>query len=424
MKQTNDTLLMITSYPQKGTKSVKDLNAVASYADHLLSDLVTSAALYNKKVVVLAEKLNNSINIYSDNGAQINRVWKRNNVFLYLKLLITLLKFNNAENVFIQFEFNMFGGNFHTLLFIPFIFGIKLIGRKATILFHQVTTDLGVLSGHLNIYNNFLLLNFYNLGLHFFYFLSSLFADKVIVHDDILMDRLVRTGVAKSKIFVVPHGLGEYSQAMNKDVARRQLGLSSDVKIVVCFGFMTWYKGSDWVVETFSDDPRFMHLQLIMAGGSSPNLRQKSHYKTFLNKILVKISKAKNILYTDYLSDDLVYKYLSAADLLLFPYRTQISSSGPLAIAFSLGKPFLLSSNLSGLLETFDIKELLGKNSIQNKELMFDLTSDSLFQSINNIVENLEMSNKIAHLSRLIGDVRKWSLTSERLLQIIYDDLK
>jgi len=52
--------------------------------------------------------------------------------------------------------------------------------------------------------------------------------------------------------------------------------------------------------------------------------------------------------------------YFGAADLVVLPYRTFMSSSGPLSLAQAMGKPFILSEEAARVLKTQDFKESFG----------------------------------------------------------------
>lgn len=414
----NKTLLMITSYPAHNDRSVHNLNAVASYADHLVLGLMANLAKMGKKLVVVAEQLYGMPELYTEpSGLLVSRVWRRNDWCLFDKILGFIKRVKDEDTIIIQFEFNMFGGSVLTLLFPAFLLLLRLQGKNPTVVLHQVVEDLNELVGHLNLQGKSLVVKLFNLVLRFFYFLVVSFAHKIVVHDDILRQRLVNMHVDAAKVFVVPHGLGEYKKPISKLEARRDLRLPLNAKIVLCYGFITWYKGSDWIVEQFAT---CNDLILVMAGGESPNLKSHKYYQAYYNSVRDSANKASNIILTGYLPESLVLKYFSACDVVVLPYRTQMSASGPLAVAFSLGKPFLLSDKLSGALATFDVKEEMLRQGINVSDLVFDLTAQSLFSKINAVLNDAELRAKISRLSVNISESRNWLNVSRLLLDTIY----
>src|SRR5690606_21225094 len=95
--------------------------------------------------------------------------------------------------------------------------------------------------------------------------------------------------------------------------------------------------------------------------------------------------------------------YYGACDLVMFPYRVFLSSSGPLSLAFSLGCPILLSENLSGYLETRDMLKAREKNQLEQEELLFTLDNDGLVSRINDLQINKSLVGRIQQFSKEVA---------------------
>lgn len=415
-----NSVIMISSYPAKKDRSIKYLNAVASYADHLTPELNNSLVAKGKKLIILAEVLDGE-EVYKENEVLVVRGWKRNSLFVFTQLMAVLSLFNNVSKVFLQFEFNMLGGASATGQLPLFLLTQKITGRDVTVLLHQVVENLGDLSGHIGVGKKSVKLFVLQSFLNIFYRLALITSGKIVVHDEILRTRLNRL-MTTNKVYVIPHGLGEYKNTCSLFDARGKLGYSHDEFTILCFGFVTWYKGSDWVVDQVSEfiksNPK-EKVKLVIAGGESANLRTKPHYMKFYNDLKAKIDACPQITLTGFISDSDVQYYFCAADVVILPYRTQMSASGPLAVTLSFNKPFLLSDRLLGALETEDIKNAMKDLNMGTEEVSFSLEGSDFFEKIKALKSNESYLNVLSDLSSLVREQRDWTVVSKKFLEVI-----
>ena len=419
-----ENVIMVSSFPDSKNRSIQNLNAVASYADHLVPELNKNILSMNSKLIVFAELLyNEKPHAYLENDVLIYRCWKRNSPFVFLQLLKAFSLFNNPKSVFIQFEFNMFGKSLATIMFLPFLLLLRIKAKQVTLLLHQVLLDLSKLSGHINLKKDSLKTKVFNFVLRNFYYFCLLFSTKIIVHEQLLKDRLLK--LSKKHVYVIPHGLGEYVSDLTQTDARTKLNIKKDELVILCFGFITWYKGSDWIVEHFSNfcnENKIDKFKLIMAGGQSANLKEQPHYKEFYSKVQNVVNQNDQIELTGFVADDDVPTYFKAANFVILPYRTQMSASGPLAIAIGFEKPFLLSNNLTGVLQTPDVSLALSQVGISSDKIMFDLEKTDLFEKIFDLYTNKDLSKKVIELSSKIKQQRQWNVIAKKFAHLIIDD--
>ena len=140
-----------------------------------------------------------------------------------------------------------------------------------------------------------------------------------------------------------PHPLYDnFGEAVNKFEARKALNLPEDKTILLFFGFIRDYKGLDLLMKAYAkaknDD-----LLLVVAGEFYNNSEQ---YKTLEKKLKL---EGKIAWHTDFIPDDKVRLYFSAADLIVQPYKTA-TQSGVTQIAYHFEKPMLVT-NVGGLAE-------------------------------------------------------------------------
>ncbi|HEX6915434.1 MAG TPA: glycosyltransferase [Chitinophagaceae bacterium] len=127
-----------------------------------------------------------------------------------------------------------------------------------------------------------------------------------------------------------------------KEEARMQLGLPAAEKIILFFGFIRQYKGLDLLLEAMADDRiRSSGIRLLVAGEFYEN---RNTYDELISKLRL---QDQLILRTDFIPDDQVRYYLSAADFVIQPYRNA-TQSGVTPLAYHFEKPMLVT-NVGGL---------------------------------------------------------------------------
>lgn len=147
------------------------------------------------------------------------------------------------------------------------------------------------------------------------------------------------------QVALYPHPLYDHFGAlMDETEARKQLGLPETGKILLFFGFIRDYKGLDLLLRAYAD-ARLQNEQvhLVVAGEFYNN--SEKYYA--LEKELG--LKQPVIWRTEFILDEQVRVYFSAADLIVQPYKTA-TQSGVTQIAYHFRKPMLVT-NVGGLAE-------------------------------------------------------------------------
>jgi glycosyltransferase involved in cell wall biosynthesis len=192
-------------------------------------------------------------------------------------------------------------------------------------------------------------------------------ADNIIPHEHRFGDRLLtnyfmqridgliamsKSVLQESKTFRKDLPLGfcshpifdNYGEKLPLEVAIQKLGLDSDFRYLLFFGFIRDYKGLDLLLQAFADERlRNYPIKLLVAGEfySSP--------ETYLQLIQEKKLTDHVVLRTDFIPDDEVNLYFSAADMVVQPYKTA-TQSGVTQIGYHFEKPMLVT-NVGGLSE-------------------------------------------------------------------------
>lgn len=142
-----------------------------------------------------------------------------------------------------------------------------------------------------------------------------------------------------------PHPLYDhYGDILPKEEARRMIGIDTDGRYVLFFGFIRSYKGLDLLLDAMAD-PRIAQrdIRLIVAG------EFYGDPKPYMEQI-ERLGIADRIkLCTDFIPDSQVNRYFCAADLVAQPYKSA-TQSGVTQIAFHFEKPMLVT-DVGGLAE-------------------------------------------------------------------------
>jgi len=402
--QNRKRLLVISSYPPKGQTHHAKIVGVASYTKNTIDALSKDT-----EITVLAEQLPLEENAYVEKNVTVKRVWKRNAFMLFPVLLKeAILYYKDTTQIIIAVELAMFGGKIQLTLLPLFIAILRLFGKEVTVVLHQVIADIEDMSGHIYTYSGWtaLFLNFL-IGLYYKAMLSI--ASQCIVMDEVLKQRLSKFGSTKH-VIVIPHGVEAFVQTPSKKAARANLGISEKSFVLLYFGFLAWYKGADVLINAFAQIPKSKrtHVKLIMAGGPNPNHMDKETYRKYIQDIEI-ICRRESIALIGFVPEQKIATYFSAADLVLFPYRTLMSASGPLSLAFSFGKPFLVSKEMTSLTQTKDIKDCLRKSKMTSESISIDMQKN--FQARLSVLRQTKAAlAKLTTFSKAMQNARSWSI--------------
>ncbi|MDY6035894.1 MAG: glycosyltransferase [Paludibacteraceae bacterium] len=149
----------------------------------------------------------------------------------------------------------------------------------------------------------------------------------------------------KARVMLCPHPLYDnFGQPVPQAEAQQQLGVNPDYRYLLFFGFIRDYKGLDLLMHAFAD-PRLRHyrVKLIVAGEFYNNAEQYAQLEKQLGL------EGEIVWHTQFIPNDQVRIYFSAADLIVQPYKTA-TQSGVTQVAYHFSKPMLVT-NVGGLAE-------------------------------------------------------------------------
>lgn len=142
-----------------------------------------------------------------------------------------------------------------------------------------------------------------------------------------------------------PHPIYDhYGELLPREEALQLLNLDPQNRYALFFGFIRAYKGLDLLLEAFADERlRLANVKLLVAG------EFYGDPEPYLQKIKDLKIEDSVILHNDYIPDNEVNRFFSAADIVAQPYKTA-TQSGVTQIAFHFEKPMLVT-NVGGLPE-------------------------------------------------------------------------
>ena len=253
-----------------------------------------------------------------------------------LSLFKKISRLPNFDIIHIQHEYNLLGW-YGIPYFFLFLF-LKLLKRKTVVTtMHTVLSQKQEFkSGKLKTFMRKLLYKIQNRWI-------NLNSDKIIVHTKSFKKILNKEyGVSKEKISILPHAILEDIKTISKSKAKKELKLSGPVYLMI--GTMVPDHGHDIVIKQADKIGKTI---LVVTNPSAINYRNEKKIKNFLklNQKIVKSNSYEKFVRFDlgFVSYKKWWKYFSAADLILLPYRGGIGS-GIFADAMAMKKPVVASN--------------------------------------------------------------------------------
>lgn len=383
-------LLVISSYPEDGLTHGNNTVGVASYTKNTIDQLRAFDDSIQAQV-----------------WSESNGNWQRGSFFSLIQLAHRLFS-ADFDHLFLPHEFNMFGSPL-TLVFYPlFLLIAKIKNKPSTLVLHQVISDFKPLSGHANINRHFISL--FNSFSKIYYFAIVSLSTQTIVFDKFLKSQL--SYMSTSKVRVIAHGVEKHSVKKTKPTKNFN---------ITYFGYLAHYKGIDWLIWAFKNylekypNPK---LRLTIAGGPNPNHLNKAFYRRYLRMVYA-LSRHPQIKRIGFVPQSKITPTLNSSNIVVLPYRAAMSSSGPLALALSLNKPFIFSDSLLPYIESCDFQHSMAKSNTKPSDFSFALNQTKFDSLINDLVNNPSKLKKLKRLSTSLHHERSWPIIAKQYSHLI-----
>ncbi len=150
--------------------------------------------------------------------------------------------------------------------------------------------------------------------------------------------------VASPKYEYVPHPVYEiFGSAISKSEARNKLGFCEDEKVLLFFGYIRKYKGLHVLLDAVKEALTKLKLKLLVVGEFYDD---EADYREQIRKL--ELGEYVKVV-SDYVPNEEVAAYFSAADAVVLPY-IDATQSGIAQIAYNFSKP-VITTDVGGLAE-------------------------------------------------------------------------
>ena len=250
-------------------------------------------------------------------------------------------KLKEYDVIHIQHEYNLLGN--YGLPFFALYFSLFFSQSKIVTTMHTILSQKEKFSGS-NPAKIFLRKTLYFIQNRWI----NWFSDVIVVHTNFLKNTLSKEyNVKKSKILVFPQGIIENAPRYNKRKAKKELKLSGNVYLFM--GSMVPDHGHDIIIKQADKVGKTI---LVVANPGSVNDRNSERVRSYIeqNKKFVQQNGFERFVRFD-ISENITdknplwWKYFSAADLVLLPYRVG-HGSGIFAHSIAANRP-VIGSNVS-----------------------------------------------------------------------------
>jgi glycosyltransferase involved in cell wall biosynthesis len=179
----------------------------------------------------------------------------------------------------------------------------------------------------------------------FFYKRIYKLFDVVFVHFERNRAEFLKSfGVDPAKVGVIVHGNEEIfrelrTPGVDANTLRRRLGLPANEPVVLFFGTLSRYKGTDVLIEAFARVQQQTGARLVLAGFPFHDFDVAAH-----QELTRKLGIERSVTWVpEYIDSGDVAAWMELASVIAFPYR-DIYQSGALHIAQTFGVPTIASA--------------------------------------------------------------------------------
>lgn len=171
------------------------------------------------------------------------------------------------------------------------------------------------------------------------YFING--CDGFVTMSKAVMRDLEQFTKTQCKKFLLHPLYTSFGEKLDKQEARKRLGLNANDKLVLFFGLIRKYKGLDMLLEAFNELKHDKSIKLVIAGEF---YEDKQPYLNLIEKYQI---QDQVILHAKFIANEDVKLYFSATDLVALPYRSA-TQSGVTQVSFHFEVPTLVT-NVGGL---------------------------------------------------------------------------
>jgi glycosyltransferase involved in cell wall biosynthesis len=413
-----NTLLVISKYPYKDV--ARSYHGVANYTKETLT---TIARNKQQKIVVLVQKeYGRKIEYDAEKKILIVPAFG-DGLKIYAELWNWMCTFHKIQKVIVHSEYYTSGKAWQMATSPFFLLSMKLLGKNVAYFAHNVLDNFSFIATHLGKKRNDPAIKFFETVVPAYYKLLAFSVNQLVALDAAVVKRLSKF-ISHDRISLAP--IWVYPQAPKagqRKYWRKKLNIRNNELVLMSYGFVTHYKGSDWLVNTVNELTRkneFLNVKLIIAGGQAPSQQGTAHYQQFYNKIARTAASNPRIILTGFLPEKEVSRYFSVADVVILPYRGMLGSSATWASALTHQKPYLVSEEIASYLHAEDVHEAMVESNTTRSDLVFKRNKRS-FESVVRALKDTTLLRKLATHSQHLAQLRSPELRITKDYASIYN---
>jgi len=321
---------MVTPYPPEKC-------GIAIYASKLV------ARLTNYTNIVVISNKNGQDELASDTKLRIIRSWKKNSP-LHIFEIVKAVAEASSHVVHIQHEYLAYGPRKYGVLFPVLLLFLRLLGRPVILTMHSVVRTSKLTDDFFFIHQAGR--RFATIKKAFMIVFTKTIvnlSDAIIVHNDHMRNALVQDyDIEQEKIVVVPHGVDASPIVESSSQAKKKLELGQK-QVLLFFGFVIPGKGLEVLIKSFSKvSQEISNVILVIAGQYHPRLfTEFPRYLGTIEKLIQDLKLGDRVIFENrFIDDQRLRLYISAADIVVFPYVDDsiLGASGALATCASQDK--------------------------------------------------------------------------------------
>jgi D-inositol-3-phosphate glycosyltransferase len=240
-------------------------------------------------------------------------------------------------------------------------------------------------------------------------------ADRIIVHAEKNCDTIVRAfEVNPGKVQVIPMGpyLGfAEEKSVPASSARKRLGLEGDEQVILFFGQIKKVKGLQHLIYAFRQVAKqYPTARLVIAGPE-----WKESFRGYAALIREQNLTDKVLTRIEYVPDEEVGFYFSAADVVVLPY-TEVYQSAVLYMAYSFARP-VVASAVGGLVEVVED----GVTGL----LVPPANIHALANALSTLLQNREMARSMGEKGRTLVEKKfGWTEIARRTASVYIEVIR
>jgi glycosyltransferase involved in cell wall biosynthesis len=383
---TLDELSLVAPYP-----SLQDGATIPSGVAAYTERLSTALAGRGLSVRVLAPELAGEPAVASVGDVTVERSYRLGP--MALPMAASAARRSGAAVVHVQFETFLYGGAASIPGVAPALASLRRARQGPVVTMHQVVDPSQVDRQFTQVHRVRVPAPVARAGLATLQRTVQALSATTVVHEQAF-------GAIVPEAVVVPMGLDAMDgvEPMPCQSAKQALGLDPERLTVLCFGFLSPYKGLENALEAAAlAGPA---VQLVIAGGSHPRLVGRDSYADDLRGRYGNLAT-----FSGYVPESDVETWFRAADLLLVPYPRPFASSGPFAQALGFDTPILCSEALARCLGTPD-------------ELATPVDPPTLARRLVELASDAEQLATLAAATRRLATGRSWDDVARRHIEL------